>query len=418
MLHNNLLNVHEDDTGNSKRSRIFRGRGIQRRNDVKNKARRNQSTGDLVQNSRNEQINSISVKNDNTNNTGKKIPKWLRLLKMTSISATTAITSLDTLKTENNHNQQINNNNKNHHHHQQQQQHQYYPDNTISVSSSTQQTKSFLGNLGIGAYVGDEENAFVTSDTSENIHSNQVNKPLSKSMINLSSVSLWSPKRKTSEQINESQTLLHNNMIEHSSRLSSLSRISCMSNPSSSSSPSSTSSYLHSQKKRSIYERTHTIMSPTFEDVNNQFKQIELYESMPLILRTVINPTSLYHNNNTTNNNNNSNNIYSLQHYHLNEGFTPSNLTPKLSTNTITAINSNCQSGDNITVKRTTIHYPAWMIIMDEQLQLDTTYSKKVVSDMIMYIKLLTIKQKKVLLYLMHLSINWSSHEVILLIFT
>ncbi|KAK4468522.1 hypothetical protein MN116_007720 [Schistosoma mekongi] len=384
MFHNQMLNACEDNTGISKRSRIFRGRGVQHRSDVKKKARRNQSTGDLMQNSTNEQMNSISMKNDNTSNTSKKIPKWLRLLKMTSISATTAITPLDTLKTENNHNQQIN-------HHHQQQQHQYYPDNTVSVSSSTQETKSFLGNLGIGAYVGDEENAFVTSEISEDIHSNQVNKPLSKSMINLSSVSLWSPKRKTSDQINESQALLNNNIIEHNSCLSSLSRISCISNPSSSSSPSSTSSYLHLQKKRSIYERTNTITSPTFENVTNQLSQSELYESMPLILRTVINPTSFFHyitttNNNNNNNNNNSNtsnsnNMYSLQNYHLNEGYTPSNLTPKLSTNTITGINSNCQSGDNITVKRTIIHYPAWMIINDEQLQLDTTYSFYRISD-------------------------------------
>ncbi|CAH8612059.1 unnamed protein product [Schistosoma curassoni] len=339
-----------EDISISKRPRIFRGRGAQQRSDVKKKARRNQSTGDIIQSAR--EPTKIESKDENVN-PGKKVRRWLRLLKMTSISATTAIT-LDGLRTENNHsyNQQTS---QNHHPHQYHH-HHYYPDNS---NSPPQEMQSFLGNLGIGAYVGDEENAFVNSDNSEEVNVDQLNKtnkPLSKSMINLSSVSLWPPKRKTSDQINEPEILL-NDVNQHCSRLSS-SRVSCLSNTSLSS-PQSTTSFTGSQKKPSISEITN---SSTFDSGMNQFNQTEFYESMPLILKTVINQTSLY------------NNIHSMQRYNVSEGFASSNLTPKLSTSTITATNSHHQSGENITVKRA-IHYPAWMIISDEQLQLDTTYS-------------------------------------------
>ncbi|CAI2732279.1 unnamed protein product [Schistosoma spindalis] len=337
-----------EDISISKRPRIFRGRGAQQRSDVKKKARRNQSTGDIIQSAR--EPTKIESKDENVN-PGKKVRRWLRLLKMTSISATTAIT-LDGLRTENNHsyNHQTS---QNHHQHQH---HHHYPDNS---NSSPQEMQSFLGNLGIGAYVGDEENAFVNSDNSEEINVDQLNKtnkPLSKSMINLSSVSLWPPKRKTSDQVNEPETLL-NDVSEHCSRLSS-SRVSCLSNTSSSS-PQSTTSFTRSQKKPSISEITN---SSTFDSGMNRFNQTEFYESMPLILKTVINQTSLY------------NNVHSMQRYNVCEEFASSNLTPKLSTSTITGTNSHHQSGENITVKRA-IHYPAWMIISDEQLQLDTTYS-------------------------------------------
>uniref|UniRef100_A0A5K4F178 Rho-GAP domain-containing protein n=1 Tax=Schistosoma mansoni TaxID=6183 RepID=A0A5K4F178_SCHMA len=336
-----------EDISISKRPRIFRGRGAQQRSDVKKKARRNQSTGDIIQSAR-EQTN-IQSKDENTN-PGKKVRRWLRLLKMTSISATTAIT-LDGLRTENNHSYNHQTNHHHHHNHNHQ-----YPDNS---NSPPQEMQSFLGNLGIGAYVGDEENAFVNSDNSEEIHVDQLNKtnkPLSKSMINLSSVSLLPSKRKTSDQINEPETLL-NDASGHCSRLSS-SRVSCLSNTSSSS-PQSTTSFTRSQKKPSISEITN---APTSDSGMNQFNQTEFYESMPLILKTVINQTSLY------------NNVHSMQRYNVSEGYASSNLTPKLSTSTITGTNSHHQSGENINVKRT-IHYPAWMIISDEQLQLDTTYS-------------------------------------------
>lgn len=348
-----------EDISISKRPRIFRGRGAQQRSDVKKKARRNQSTGDIIQSAR--EPTKIESKDENVN-PGKKVRRWLRLLKMTSISATTAIT-LDGLRTENNHsyNQQTS---QNHHPHQYHHHHHHYPDNS---NSPPQEIQSFLGNLGIGAYVGDEENAFVNSDNSEEINVdrlNKTNKPLSKSMINLSSVSLWPPKRKTSDQINEPEILL-NDVSEHCSRLSS-SRVSCLSNTSLSS-PQSTTSFTRSQKKPSISEITN---SSTFDSGMNQFNQTEFYESMPLILKTVINQTSLY------------NNIHSMQRYNVSEGFASSNLTPKLSTSTITATNSHHQSGENINVKRA-IHYPAWMIISDEQLQLDTTYSVSILLELV-----------------------------------
>ncbi|CAH8543294.1 unnamed protein product [Schistosoma turkestanicum] len=348
-----------EDISISKRPKIFRGRGAQQRSDAKKKARRNQSTGDISQSAR-EQLKA-QFKDENASSSGKKIPRWLRLLKMTSISATTAITS-DALRIENTHHH--------HHHHHHHQPHKYHQSFDYS-NSPPQEMESFLGNLGIGAYVGDEENAFVNSDNSEEINNidqlNRTSKPLSKSMINLSSVNLWPPKRKTSGQINEPETSLLSDITERCNRLSSSSRVSCLSNasspPSTSSSPQSTSSLTHSKNKTSHSEITN---KTTFDSGGiNQLKQTEFYESMPIILKTVINQTSMY--NNT---------IDFTQRYNVigEEGFISSNLTPKLSTNTITGMNSNYQSVDNITLKRI-IHYPAWMIISDDQLQLDTTYS-------------------------------------------
>ncbi|CAH8864839.1 unnamed protein product [Trichobilharzia szidati] len=378
-----------EETGITKRSRLFKGKVVQHRSNLKKRGRHSQnpnhphhqSTGDITQScARMDQNGSTTGAKDDAGNTGRKMPRWLRLLKLTSISATTNIT-LDGLKTDNTSYHRQGNLNTQQHQQQQQQ--------------PQEEIHSFLGNLGIGAYVGEEENAFVNSDTSEDIqmptNKSSSSKPISKSMINLSSISLWPPKRRTSDQTNDTEALSKEIVEQYTncSSPSSSSRVSCTSQTSSSSPqpqsqsqsqpiplsalqhPQSTSPFSTPADKMSMSKGTTTTRTATTRTAAaaisqnlDQFRQSEFYESMPLILKTVIHQTSML-------------NINTNMKQNYFKGFMCNNLTPKPSTNTITRTNSsinNNESGENST-HRKTIHYPAWMIITDEQLQLDTTYS-------------------------------------------
>ncbi|VDQ01450.1 unnamed protein product [Trichobilharzia regenti] len=340
-----------EETNITKRSRLFKGKVVQHRNNLKKRSRhshnpnhRHQSTGDITQSCIQMDQNGSTMCNnstkDDTGNTGRKMPRWLRLLKLTSISATTNITLDGLNKTDNTtghhqyHHRQGNLNSQHHHHQQQQPQEEIH---------------SFLGNLGIGAYVGEEENAFVNSDTSEDIQltNKSSSKPISKSMINLSSISLWQPKRRTSDQTNDTEALTKE-IVDQYSCSSRSSRVSCASQTSSSSPqpqppapqlhPQSTSpfsSYLKQNDspadKMSTSKGTTTRTPTTAAAISqnlDQFRQSEFYESMPLILKTVIYQTSVL-------------NINTNMKQNYFKGFMSNNLTPKPSTNTITRTNSN-----------------------------------------------------------------------------
>nr|CAH8864836.1 unnamed protein product [Trichobilharzia regenti] len=325
-----------EETNITKRSRLFKGKVVQHRNNLKKRSRhshnpnhRHQSTGDITQSCIQMDQNGSTMCNnstkDDTGNTGRKMPRWLRLLKLTSISATTNITLDGLNKTDNTtghhqyHHRQGNLNSQHHHHQQQQPQEEIH---------------SFLGNLGIGAYVGEEENAFVNSDTSEDIQltNKSSSKPISKSMINLSSISLWQPKRRTSDQTNDTEALTKEIVDQYS----------CSSRSSRNDSPADKMS-----TSKGTTTRTPTTAAAISQNLD-QFRQSEFYESMPLIMKTVIHQTSVL-------------NINTNMKQNYFKGFMSNNLTPKPSTNTITRTNKySLSSLDDYT---------------DEQLQLDTTYS-------------------------------------------